>query len=111
MKLGKRPISKLVVTQHQRSMYILKALKKYFGCGLIKRNHGDRYCFCVRDTKHLNDIIIPFFLTNKLLIKDKELLVFQQIVKMTLEKEHLTKKGLAVIESLARKLKDLKKIA
>lgn len=111
MKLGKRPISEFVVTQHRRSLIILKSLKDYFQCGLIKQNHGDRDCFCVRDVKHLNEIIVPFFLKNKLLIKDKELKVFQKLVQMTFEKKHLTPEGLDVIENLSKKLKDLKKVA
>ena len=72
---------------------MLVALKNFFQCGFVKRNHGDRFCYCVRNITHLNTIIVAFF-KNKLIIKKKELDVFKQIVNKMATKQHLTKKGL-----------------
>lgn len=110
MRLKKRPIPEFVVVQHKRSMHVLEALRSWFQCGLIKHNHGDRYCFCVRDIGDLSEVIVPFFLENLLLIKHEEVLVFHNIVQLMREKKHLTVSGLIYIEKLSQKLKDLKKV-
>ena len=111
MRLKKRPIPEFVVTQHQRSMHVLEGLQSFFQCGLIKRNHGDRFCFCVRSIEHLDNIILPFFAKHPLLTKNEEVKVFQKIVRLMRKKEHLTIEGLEKIEKLSQILKDLKRIA
>lgn len=111
MRLKKRPIPEFVITQHQRSMNVLDALKGFFGCGFVKRNHGDRFCFVVRDIKHLDEIIVPFFMQYKLVIKHEEVQVFHKIVRLMRKKQHLTVEGILEIEELSQVLKDLKRVA
>jgi hypothetical protein len=49
------------VTQHKRDIKVLMALKTFFKCGIVRKNHGDVMCYQVRNLIHLNNIIIPFF--------------------------------------------------
>jgi len=111
MRLKKRPIPEFVVTQHKRGMHVLEGLQSFFRCGFIKRNHGDRFCFCVRSIDHLDSNILRFFTEHPLFLKNEEVQVFQKIVRLMKKKEHLTSKGLFGIERLSQVLKDLKRIA
>jgi hypothetical protein len=57
----KQILPEFTVVQHQSDVQILYALKTYFRCGVVRKNHGDRMCYRVRGRAHLRDIIIPFF--------------------------------------------------
>jgi len=61
MKLKKQVLPELVIVQHKRDIKVLYAIKNFFNCGIVKRNHDDRMCYCVRNLNHLVNIIIPFF--------------------------------------------------
>jgi hypothetical protein len=61
MKVKFQVMPELVVVQHKRDIKVLYALKEFFNCGIVKRNHGDRMCYVVRNLTHLFNIIIPFF--------------------------------------------------
>jgi hypothetical protein len=54
-------LPEFVVIQHIRDIKILYALKEFFKCGIVKKNNKDVICYCVRNLKHLYNIIIPFF--------------------------------------------------
>ena len=56
------------ITQKDHSLYVLEAIKDYFGCGRIaidNRKDGT-YKFVVTDILSIVNILIPFFLTNQL---------------------------------------------
>ena len=42
MKCGYQVLPEFTVVQHERDVQLLHALKAYFGCGVVRRNHGDR---------------------------------------------------------------------
>ena len=50
-----------LVVQHEKDIKIFYALKSYFKCGVVRKNHGDRQCYRVRELKNLEEIIVPFF--------------------------------------------------
>lgn len=66
-----------VVSQDQRSVQVLYALKKRFACGSVHKAGGTMYEYRVTNKDHLKNIILPFFLkyplqTSK--IKDFQIL-------------------------------------
>ena len=61
MSSGFQVLPEFTVVQHERDVQVLHALKAYFGCGVVRRNHGDRMAYRVRGKEHLLQHIIPFF--------------------------------------------------
>ena len=66
MTTGYQVLPEFTVVQHKRDIKVLHALKSYFGCGVVRTNHGDRMAYRVRGIKHLIEIIIPFFMNHSL---------------------------------------------
>jgi hypothetical protein len=99
MSLQIQVLPEFVVVQHERDIKILHGIKDFFKCGVVRRNHGDRFCYRVRNLKHLTEIIIPFFEKNSLkTIKKYNFLRFRWIVQsMVNKKYHLTPEGLEKI--------------
>nr|QGP70651.1 putative LAGLIDADG homing endonuclease [Tetraselmis sp. CCMP 881] len=111
MKLGLRPIPEFTIVQHERNIQVLYALKRFFGCGIVKINHGKRYSFCVRNIEHLKEKILPFFEKHKLKTrKRQEFIIFRRIILSMHNKNHLTGDGLKQIHKWSDALKKLKKI-
>src|SRR2546430_5287330 len=54
-------LPEFTVVQHQRDVQLLHALKRFFGCGVVRHNHGDRMAYRVRGLNHLTERIVPFF--------------------------------------------------
>ena len=107
-KLGWQVFPEFVVSQGEKSLKTLEIIKNYFKCGYIIKNkrkdnhHEDMYKFCVRSLQDLNIKIIPFFIRNKLKsAKQKDFLIFRRILKKINRKEHLNRKGLKKIASIA----------
>ena len=81
---------------------ILDHLQKFFGCGAVyvqrdrRKNHQLCYRYEVTNREHLVQIIIPFFQKNilKFPSKRKDFLVFCQMMKIMMDKGHLTDGGL-----------------
>ena len=40
MTLGVQVLPELTVVQHQVDVQVLHAFKDYFGCGVVRKNHG-----------------------------------------------------------------------
>ena len=99
-------LPEFVVVQQQRDIKVLYGLKKFFKCGYVKRNKGDRMCYVVRNLFHLNDIIIPFFEKHPLITTKKyNFLRFRWIVQsMVYRKYHLTLEGLTKIISVKNRM-------
>ena len=102
MKAGYQVLPEFTVVQHERDVQVLHALKKHFGCGVVRKNHGDRMCYRVRDRSHLMERIIPFFLKHQLKSKKRvDFLKFRRVVRMMEAGEHLTEEGLEAIRAIA----------
>ncbi len=105
MKTGVQVLPELTVVQHKRDVAVLYALKDYFGCGVVRSNHGDRMAYRVRGHKNLAEVIIPFFEKHKLKTKKRiDFEKFRDVVRLMEKKAHLTAEGLERIQSLATQM-------
>ena len=102
MTAGFQVLPEFTVVQHERDVQILHALKSYFGCGVVRVNHGDRMAYRVRSKKHLLDHIVPFFVKHPLKTKKNvDFRKFRRILLMMEKGVHLTSKGIEEIRSIA----------
>ena len=102
MACGYQVLPEFTVVQHEKDIQILHALKKFFGCGVVRSNHGDRMAYRVRDVGHLNKIIIPFFERHSLKTKKNlDFIKFRKVVMLIDRKEHLTAQGIEKIKAIA----------
>lgn len=99
-------LPEFVVTQHKRDVQVLHALKAYWGCGVVRKNHRDRLCYRVRSQKDFFEKIIPFFEKHTLkTAKHVDFLQFRDILLMMAKKEHLTKEGAKKIAQKAQSMR------
>ena len=102
VRFGYQILPELTVVQHKRDIDLLYELKKTMGCGVVRRNHGDRYCWRVRNLKNLSEIVIPFFQRYALKSsKAVEFHKFEKVVRMMHEEKHLTEEGFSKIVKIA----------
>jgi LAGLIDADG endonuclease len=102
MTCGYQVLPEFTVVQHERDIQILHALKKFFRCGVVRSNHGDRMAYRVRDIDHLRKTIIPFFERHSLKTKKKlDFVKFRKIIMLMDRKEHLTMQGIEKIKEIA----------
>lgn len=111
VRLGFQVLPEFTLVQHKRDIQVLYALKSYFGCGVVRVNHGDRYCYRVRGFNHLKNRIVPFFEKHKLLTKKRtDFEKFRTVLLMMDQKQHLTQEGFEKIrqiqQTMNRKAKD-----
>ena len=102
---GYQVLPEFTVVQHERDVQLLHALKKYFGCGVVRRNHGDRMAYRVRGKVHLLKRIVPFFVEHPL--KSKKRLDFEKFRRALLMMEvgdHLKPEGVEKIRHLAAQM-------
>lgn len=105
MTAGYQVLPEFTVVQHERDVQVLYALKSYFGCGVVRKNHGDRMAYRVRGIEHLMERIVPFF--EKHLLKTKkriEFLKFRQILLKMRNGEHLHGKGIEEIRAITEQM-------
>jgi len=110
-KLGWQVFPEFVLTQGKKSFYVLRLIRIFFHCGIIRinRRHDnhreDLYRYCVRSLTELEKTIIPFFKRNPLRTnKKKDFYLFVRILSLMHQRKHLTKKGLQQIMELAGKM-------
>ena len=102
MDCGYQVLPEFTVVQHEKDIQILYALKKFFRCGVVRSNHGDRMAYRVRNIDHIWNIIIPFFERHSLKTKKKlDFLKFRKICMLIHRKEHLTIQGIEKIKEIA----------
>lgn len=102
MKTGYQVLPEFVVVQHERDVQLLYALKEFFGCGVVRRNHADRMCYRVRNVEHLRQRIIPFFEKHPLKSKKRlDYIKFRRVLLMMERGEHLTAEGIEKIRKIA----------
>ncbi len=102
MTAGYQVLPEFTVVQHERDVQTLYALKNYFGCGVVRKNHENRMAYRVRSVKHLLENIIPFFEKHQL--KTKKRVDFQKFrrILLLMEKQiHLTSEGVEEIRRIA----------
>ena len=111
LKNGWQVFPECVVTQGEKSLYVLKELQNFFGCGKIfinKRydNHREPlYRYCVRSTKDIRKKIIPFFQKYPLrTAKKKDFIQFIAIINMMEQNKHLTHVGMKKIAKIVEQM-------
>ena len=107
MKTGFQVLPEFTVVQHERDVQILYALKSFFGCGVVRRNHGQRMAFRVRGIEHLEKCIIPFFEAHPLKTRKQiDFLRFRKVVTLMARGEHLTPEGIERIRKIASRMRE-----
>jgi hypothetical protein len=105
MRTGVQVLPEFTVVQHERDVQLLFALKEFFGCGVVRSNHGDRMAFRVRGKEHLLQRVVPFFVEHPL--KSKKRVDFEKFRKVLLKMEagdHLTANGVEEIRQIASQM-------
>jgi hypothetical protein len=104
MSVGYQVLAEFTVVQHERDKQILFALKEFFMCGVVRRNHGDRWCYRVRKLDHLKTLC-AFFDKHQLKTKKRiDYIRFRRIIDKMSKGEHLTSDGLRKIVDIALKM-------
>ena len=102
MTTGFQVLPEFTVVQHERDVQLLHKMKEFFGCGVVRSNHGDRLAYRVRDLKHLSQIIVPFFERHRLKSKKYiDFLKFRRVIMLMQRGDHLKKEGLEEIKQIA----------
>ena len=105
MTAGFQVLPEFTVVQHERDVQVLHALKAFFGCGVVRVNHGDRMAFRVRSKQHLLENIVPFFIEHPLKTKKNvDFQKFRQVLLMMDADRHLTSDGVEEIRSIAKQM-------
>jgi hypothetical protein len=98
-------LPEFTVVQHERDAQALHALKAFFGCGVVRKNHGDRLAYRVRSKEHLLQRIIPFFEQHELKTKKRvDFQKFRKVVLMMADNRHLTSGGIEEIRRIKEQM-------
>lgn len=101
MTLGVQVLPEFTVVQHQADEQVLYALKAYFGCGVVRKNHGTRLSYRVRGQENLFQKILPFFEKHQLKTRKKiDFVKFRKVILLMEKGEHLTPDGLEKIRQI-----------
>jgi hypothetical protein len=102
MASGFQVLPEFTVVQHPRDIQLLHALKKFFGCGVVRRNHAERMAYRVRALDHLSDVIVPFFDQHPLKSKKRiDFIKFRKILHLISKGRHLAVEGIEEIRAIA----------
>ena len=102
MTSGFQVLPEFTVVQHQRDIQLLHALKQFFGCGVVRKNHAERMAYRVRGLDHLKDVIVPFFDKHPLKSKKRiDFIKFRKVLQLMSKGRHLTAEGIEEIRSIA----------
>lgn len=90
------------INLHEKDKDILYKIQSFFGVGAIyHRPDRKKSLYRVTNVNYINDIIIPHFLNYPLISKKRlDFLLWCEVIKLILKKEHLTEKGFSDILSL-----------
>ena len=101
MSVGFQVLPEFVVVQHTRDRQVLQALKRFFGAGSVRQNHGDRDCLRIRKFEALQQVS-EFFTKHPLKTKKNvDFRKFRKILHLISQKRHLTREGLVEIIDVA----------
>ena len=101
IKLGVQVLPEFTVVQHQVDEQVLYALKAYFGCGVVRKNHGTRLCYRVRGQENLRNKIIPFFEKHELKTRKRiDFAKFRKVLLLMEKGDHLNADGLEKIRQI-----------
>lgn len=90
------------INLHEKDADILYKIKSFFGVGAIyNRSDRKKSVYRVTNVNYLNEIIIPHFTKYPLISKKGiDFLLWSKVIKIILNKDHLTKSGFSTILSI-----------
>ncbi len=101
MKVGYQVLPEFRIVQHERDIQVLYALKRFFRCGVVRRNREDRYELRIRKLSCLLRVV-EFFEKHPLKTrKNVDFKKFARIVRWMAEGKHLEQQGLIQILELS----------
>src|SRR5438034_768808 len=105
MTAGYQVLPEFTVVQHKRDVQLLHALKAFFGCGVVRTNHGDRLAYRVRSKEHLLRNIVPFFVKHPLRSKKRvDFEKFRHVLLLMEAGEHLGPEGVEEIRRITAEM-------
>jgi hypothetical protein len=105
LRVRRQVLPEFTVVQHERDVQLLIALKEFFGCGVVRNNHGNRSAFRVRKRSDLSRTIVPFFREHPLRSKKREdFEIFMLVLRMMEADDHLSEEGVVRIHALASRM-------
>ena len=111
MTIGFQVLPEFVVVQHSRDRQILMALKRFFGAGVVRSNHGDRDCLRIRKLDALQDVCV-FFLKHPLKTKkNTDFRKFRRIIMLMDQGRHLDLEGLKEIVQITLQMNSVQRPA
>ncbi len=109
MSLGVQVLPEFTVVQHEVDKQVLYGLKDFFGCGVVRKNHGSRFSYRVRGQKNLQERIIPFFEKHKLKTRKRvDFEKFRRVILLIEKGEHLEADGLEKIRQIKQSMNSTK---
>ena len=104
MKIGWQVLPEFRVVQHERDVAILERLQRFFGCGQVTVNHGDRKELRVRGLQPLSEIV-AFFRQHPLrTVKQSSFECFAEVIEIMQRGDHLTREGLTSIRQIVGRM-------
>ena len=110
MTIGYQVLPEFRIVQHKKDIKLLYELKKFFGFGVVRVNHDDRYELRIRKIDHLKDIILFFEKYQLQTQKQFDFLKFKKIIKLIEESKHIEIQGLLRIIEIASQMNRKEKI-
>ena len=105
MKCGYQVLPEFTVVQHERDVKLLHGLREFFGCGVVRTNHGDRWAYRVRGKKDLLEDIVPFFVQHPLKSEKREdFEKFRSVLQLMESGDHLTVDGVNNVQRIAARM-------
>lgn len=97
--------------QHENHLWILEAVKEFFGAGSIHRksNPGTVYTYALHGIRQATTKVIPFFQAYPLLVKSRTFNLFVEAVNLMAQKVHLTSEGFERVLRIAHSLNTIGK--
>ena len=101
MSTGYQVLPEFRIVQHERDIQILYALKRFFRCGVVRRNREDRYELRIRKLSCLQEVV-AFFEKHPLKTKKQvDFVKFAKVIRRMSEGRHLDREGLMEIIEIA----------
>lgn len=106
IKVGWEVKPSFAVGQNYDRREVLDLMQKYFGCGFMRRDYGDKTLkYEVRRIDELLEKIIPHFKKYPLIsAKQRDFLLFAEICKKIKKQKHLDPRGVQEIIELSFKM-------
>ena len=105
MSTGYQVLPEFTVVQHERDVQVLHALKAFFGCGVVRKNHGDRMAFRVRTREHLLQRVVSHFVKYPLKTrKRQDFIKFRRVLLKMEAGDHLNAEGVEEIRRIAAQM-------